>query len=306
VTKKQFDALLESSISDMQNSLTTYSSNISAIVAEALENPSRDAAFWKTVTAKIDAEYAAMQASMMQWADKTIPSQFKAFLKDIQEQSKGFLTFAKQSISELVSADATTQVVGALIQDAITGYAAALTAGKAEIEHLLRKTQQMIIDEFLVDKTVAEAYQSGNLRNFKKLLAAASPEFQAILDAVKDGAVIKAGRYHYKPGYYAEMVARVKWHEAQSQAALMQATNYGTDLLKVSSHNTTTAICIPHEGKIYSISGTSKVYPALQAMTPFHVNCQHLMFPEFAAAYGIDGKSKTSFEEDVASIVGVA
>jgi hypothetical protein len=302
VTEKQFEDILASSIRSMKSSMNSFGGNVSAIVAEAIENPSRNAAYWKTVMARIDAEYAAMQATMMQWAEDAIPSQYKAFLKEVQDLfeggGKGILAFARESLGGLENSEASAQIVSALIQDAVSGYAAALTAGKAEIEHLLRKTQQMVIDEFLIDKGVADAFQSGNLRNFRKILAASSPEFKAILDAIEDGAVIKAGRYHYDPRYYAELVARTKFHEAQSQAALMQAKNYGTDLIRVSSHNTTTAICIPHEGKIYSISGTSKIYPVLQAMSPFHPNCQHLMYPEFAAEYGIDGTSKTTFEED--------
>jgi hypothetical protein len=61
----------------------------------------------------------------------------------------------------------------------------------------------------------------------------------------------------------------------------MQANNYGTDLVQVSSHNTTTKICMPYEGKVYSISGKDKRFPPLMNTPPYHPNCLHLIFPTF-------------------------
>ena len=61
----------------------------------------------------------------------------------------------------------------------------------------------------------------------------------------------------------------------------MQAYNYGTDLVEVSSHNTATKICIPFEGNIYSVSGKHPVFPPMTDVPPFHVSCLHLMYPTF-------------------------
>lgn len=306
MTDKQFSKLLNASVGDLESTLDLYASQVSAIVNEALENPGQGAAFWDEVAKKLDVRYTAMQAKFAEWAKEAIPEQYDTFMKEIStvlNQSDTLRSFAKQSFESLVTSQASGQIVASLIQDSIAGFANALTSGRADIDHLLRKTQQFVVDEYLIDKGVADAFQSGNLRNFKKMLAASSPEYKAILDAVADGATIKAGSKHFKPGYYAEMVARTKFHEAQAQAAIMQAKNYGTDLVRVSSHSTTTAICIPHEGKIYSLSGTSKVYPMLQATPPFHPNCQHLLYPEFAAEYGITGVPEKTFETLVDEMV---
>ncbi len=94
------------------------------------------------------------------------------------------------------------------------------------------------------------------------------------------------------PEYYAEMVTRVKFHEAQAQAAVVTAGNYGTSLVHVSSHNTTTAICQKFEGKVFSINGKDKRFPLLTDIPPFHVNCLHLLFPMFVESMEVEGTLK--------------
>ncbi|MBA7557934.1 hypothetical protein ES705_50717 [subsurface metagenome] len=137
----------------------------------------------------------------------------------------------------------------------------------------------------------------GDLREAKDMLAAIfeSPQW----DIVNKKWYVQAGRYKYKPSYYAELVARTKFHQAQSQAALMQAANYETDLIQVSSHNTTTELCMPFEGKIFTISGKDKRFPPLTESPPYHPNCLHLLFPAFESGLQAQGtlESFSSFSK---------
>ncbi len=100
---------------------------------------------------------------------------------------------------------------------------------------------------------------------------------------------VQAGNRKFSPSYYAELVARTKFHEAHSIAAVSQAGNYGTDLLQVSSHNTPTAICVPFEGKIFAVGGGDKRFPPLSDTPPYHPNCLHLLFPTFVEAMEVQG-----------------
>jgi hypothetical protein len=117
-------------------------------------------------------------------------------------------------------------------------------------------------------------------------LAAQLSAAAEIIDGKK---YVIAGARRFSPKYYAEMVTRSKFHEAQAQGALLTAQNYGTSLVQVSSHNTTTKICIPYEGKVYSIGGKDSRFPVLENISPFHPNCLHLLFPMFASAMEVDG-----------------
>jgi hypothetical protein len=103
---------------------------------------------------------------------------------------------------------------------------------------------------------------------------------------------VQAGRYKYKPSYYAEMVSRTKFHEAHSYAAVATAGNYGTDLVIISAHNTRTEICLDYEGKVFSLSGGDQRFPRLDQFPPFHPNCLHLMFPQFESGMLVQGTLK--------------
>ena len=48
-------------------------------------------------------------------------------------------------------------------------------------------------------------------------------------------------------------------------------------------------ICIPYEGRIYSVNGKDKRFPPLDNTTPYHPNCLHLMFPAFVSAMEAQG-----------------
>ncbi len=150
------------------------------------------------------------------------------------------------------------------------------------------ETQQKILTEKQIESTLfTELLQSGNITKASRQLTGAF--WSEMYGAIKEDRFIQAGKYKYKPRYYADMVARVKFHEAQSEASVLQCGNYGTDLVQVSSHNTTTAICVPFEGKIYSVSGTSKMFPPLFDTPPYHPNCLHLIYPTFESAMEVQG-----------------
>lgn len=83
---------------------------------------------------------------------------------------------------------------------------------------------------------------------------------------------------------YAEMVARTTTREATNQATIDQLQDLGYDLVRMSSHATACAVCIPLEGRVYSISGLDKRFPALSVAMPppymtVHPNCLHVLEP---------------------------
>lgn len=103
----------------------------------------------------------------------------------------------------------------------------------------------------------------------------------------EDGLINVKGR-RYQPRYYAELVARTEMRKAQSEAVINSCGQYGTDLVEVSSHGTTTPICLNYEGRVFSISGNSAEFPYLDLEPPFHPNCQHFLYPTSPEAVGID------------------
>lgn len=78
---------------------------------------------------------------------------------------------------------------------------------------------------------------------------------------------------------YSEMAVRTTSREAHTTATLLRLTENGFDLVKISKSPTPCDECKRHEGKIYSITGTTEGYPQLIEAPPYHPQCSHAVLP---------------------------
>lgn len=117
--------------------------------------------------------------------------------------------------------------------------------------------------------------------------------------------VDKAGR-NWSLHTYCTMVSRTTQRQAEVLAVL--TADPEQDLYKISSHNTTCAICAPFEGRVYSRSGTDPDFPPLASafgkVVPsgpdtlantylnIHPNCLHVLLPWTTA-----GRSKEEIQK---------
>lgn len=92
--------------------------------------------------------------------------------------------------------------------------------------------------------------------------------------------VDKRGR-KWQPKHYARMVARTTTREAMSEAFLIRSAAANEDLVRVSSHpdGKVDPICVPYDGKLFSLSGRTAGLPVLDRRPPFHPNCRHVLIP---------------------------
>lgn len=92
----------------------------------------------------------------------------------------------------------------------------------------------------------------------------------------KDG---KLRRYSMR--FYSETVARTWTMTAANKSALAMAGDFETDLVQFPVHSGACPICIPWQGKVFSISGRHPDFPALSTMgePPLHPNCRHRLLP---------------------------
>jgi len=270
--------------------LKVVEDNINKLVIDSMANAKMSAAYWKAQSAKLDALYKEMNALFDSWAKTNIPSRYKRSLAQISQRIRAnriILNTAKKNATELLSSSASRNIVFGLYSSSVESFLSASVAGNRALRNLFITAQQTLVDESLINVAVGAGFEMGDLRQAKSLLSTIfkSPQWEM----VQQNQFVQAGRYRYKPSYYAELLARTKFHQAHSQATLVQSANYGTDLVEISSHNTTTPICIPYEGNTYSISGTSKVFPPLPDSPPFHPNCLHLMYPTFESGLIAEG-----------------
>lgn len=107
---------------------------------------------------------------------------------------------------------------------------------------------------------------------------------------------LEAGRYMqiinkngdvmtFTTDYYAEMVTRTRIGEAQVQGVIDSSLKYDVSTFRVSTHGTTTEICKPHEGKIYTLDPKYLNHPSVDGMLTrdtrplYHINCLHRINP---------------------------
>lgn len=95
---------------------------------------------------------------------------------------------------------------------------------------------------------------------------------------------------------YADMVIRSNTTRVATDVQFQRTEEYGLDLIEVSSHAGARPLCAPYQGKIYSMSGKSKKYPAFSTTSYgepaglFGINCGHWMRPF------VEGVSEKVFE----------
>lgn len=92
---------------------------------------------------------------------------------------------------------------------------------------------------------------------------------------------------------YSSMVIRTKTRDVVTRGTVNTMIAAGDkykdpllfDLVQVSEHRGSCPICLPYQGKVYSLSGGSDGYPKLPKFTPFHPNCRHVLTPFFERLY---------------------
>lgn len=277
----------------MKAKMVKLQGEIVEILKEAISTPSRAGSYWTAVERELALKYNEINAAYFNFASADIPRSYNASLASVNKQiadTKKIQATASRTVRQLANSAASSQITNALIVDAVSGMEAATASGYRNARRITRATQQAIIEEWTIDAAVSESFARGNLvGEFPKTLAARSPEYANLLEAFSNERVIQAGSKTFTPEYYAELVSRTKFHEAQSHAALQTAKNYNTDLVVISNHNTKTAICQPYEAKTFSISGKNQLFPVLDQTPPFHPNCLHLTFPVFEETMEADG-----------------
>lgn len=93
------------------------------------------------------------------------------------------------------------------------------------------------------------------------------------------GQLVPVKGRNYSLDYYAEMVARTRIRECQTQATINSCAEYGEDLVQFSQHDSPCDECKKYEGRVFSLSGKSTKYPKLEKAPPIHPNCEHDITP---------------------------
>lgn len=290
----ELEKYYNSLMTDMTSKISGHTSNIQQILLETYNKPKLSAEYWSEAKRKINNEYNAIKRTYQKYAVSSIPKAYRHSMQDLFRQlnkDREVALLAKRSFNDLAFSASTSTITNALYKDALADVITALDAGQGELNKILRKTRQGLLNEARVNSSIIKAIEKGNLmkNTSYNLSSSLASQLQTLVVYTQSQAFVIVNGRKYTPEYYAELVTRTKFHEAQAYGAIATCKNYGTELVRVSSHNTETAICADYEGRIYSLGGTDSRFPPLDVVPPYHPNCLHLLFPVFESGLIADG-----------------
>lgn len=101
-----------------------------------------------------------------------------------------------------------------------------------------------------------------------------------LLEQIGGGDFININGRNYNLRSYAELVARTRMRESQTEAVKELSAQFDNDLVEIPPHDNPCDECAPYQGQIYSISGKHPDYPELpDGGPPWHPHCEDSMNP---------------------------
>lgn len=221
----------------------------------------------QTLLRQVNKELNSLNNYAVTWSRTYMP---KAYYDGLKKAEKGLISLGITQLPDLTS-------FAMLHKDAI--------------EILARSTANDLLEaNAFVGRQIKDNIRQASLEAISEKIATGQSVIEAkkklterLVDQGLQGIKTKNGRT-INLASYAETIARSTTREATNKALLNQLTNLNYDLVKMSSHNSSCPICAPLEGRIYSISGTSSEFPAIEnayvgGHANIHPNCKHVIMP---------------------------
>jgi len=142
------------------------------------------------------------------------------------------------------------------------------------IHRFLMQSRQTAIEDTAITEAVGKGLIEGSTRR-----QVSGQIYKAFSQKIGDGKFIEINGRQYNLADYSELLARTRTREAVTQGQINTCLQFGVDLIQVSVHDTDCEVCLPFQGKVYSISGSSGRFPKLTMRPPYHPNCKHVLLP---------------------------
>lgn len=248
------------------------------------------AVYERSLLQQVQKELNRLKANSAKTVDELVIENYQSSLNELIEDLKKIgapidtdITPAQLAMSklntrqiELIARNATgdfnkaINIIGRRTQDMIRTVTLEATAQKLSTGQTVRQMQKSLTEIFKAQNVFSVPYKNGASMPIKK---------------------------------YAEMTARSTTAETQNKAQTTQATEWGYDLVEMTSHSPTCPICAMYQGRVYAITkeaangkykapdGTPLMFPYLydtafaKGYETIHPNCRHriAIFP--ARAY---------------------
>ena len=250
--------------------------------------------------AGIDHEIAYLNKGAKRWADKAMPDCYRIGATVASDRLDNMGVASGLNMGSRLHSNAVAVLAEDVSSDLIMG----ANNGLRRFAHrYVKLTQQKTLKDREITRVVAEGIIEGAPR--REVSSGLLSMFEAKL---KSGKMLTINGRQYDPRKYSRLVARTRTREAVTQGTINTCLGGGCDLVRVSFRAEACEVCIPFQGRVYSLTGANKDFPRLDTQPPWHPNCRHVLAPapeEYLRARGIydslreftaGGKSVTSSE----------
>lgn len=233
--------------------------------------------FYKEMLKQVQQEILKLQIFHTQWATDITKQLYKQAYKEAikaLEINIDSLTQLHKEAIELIAENIVnnlnqvTNLVGRQIEDKIREIGLNFTANKFATGNTIKQMQKELVNS-LIDEG---------------------------LTSIKD----KLGR-NIPISVYAETLARSIVAETQNTCVKNVMQEHDKDLIKMSKHYTACPVCVPYEGRVYSLSGKDSRFPHINNVPGFkagynniHPRCRHRIRPYIEKYNDIEADIKES------------
>lgn len=234
---------------------------LKASILALLDTDSRNVKqYTETLTKNINKQISDIRKESTNIIKETVPLEFDIVIEATLNKLK--VNYISDSLKK-INSEATKELIENTNQY--------LTSATDNLGRSLNSIVQQVNKEMLV---------KGKYIGKEAIKEAQAKLKQELLD--KGILTVNTGKRRLGIDYYSKMVINTTAREIQNRAILNVAQEEGYDLVKVSTHPNPCKLCLQYAGRVYSISGKSKEYPALDVAYSgthmlLHPNCKHTL-----------------------------
>lgn len=219
---------------------------------------------------QVDRIVITLNKGVYNWAKDAIDNSYVRGIDLASDRLKAL------GVTRFVSYDANihTSAINVLIDDVTTEMIIANDSITKLLNRVIRQSQQRLLEDAEINRLIAEGVISGGTRR-----TVSDEVLKQLRKQLGAQQFITINGRNYRPDTYASLIARTRTREATSQGTINTSLRYGVDLVQWDVHYEICEYCQQFAGRVYSISGADKNFPALKEKPPLHPNCKCVITP---------------------------
>jgi hypothetical protein len=282
----------DETIDELKDRLDKFQSKLQQKALEIMGSDKTSITYWSGIQRELRDIYDSMRTTFYQWSE-FIPKEYYTSISQAIKDLKAIKFKTNLNITDIQGQHASSQIINTLLNDSVSNFVLALNNGEKKLNQVLRLTQQININEKQVNQDISEGYAEGGSTFYAKRKLR-----DDLAEQIADGKTVKiidvnGDERNYNVSDYAELVARTKLREAQTNGVLQTARATNNDLVEVSP-NPGCDLCNEYAGKVFSLSGDDPDFPILEDDPPYHCRCTHSL-----TIYVKDFQSDEDLSQDI-------